>query len=365
MSRLTGICGAASVAMLALAFSAGPASGAASPSPTVSWPAPGARAKSAQPLTISGSSLTVRPLPSPLVLIDENVEKVAAQSFTVNADVLFDTGKAELTSAAGQSLTELAGRITKEDITGKANVVGNTDDVGTPASNLTLYKQRAAAVTARLSQLLSGRDITLTAVGKGETDPLVPNRNDASRALNRRVSVIFTGTQRKVDPTDISVPSTQPAPAADPSTAPEGSLIGTERTFTLGSERTKWGVRLDVTAVQPIGSTMIAIDTQTSVLSGPPDQLFTENDALFSGSTYNPEAHATAIYDRSANQLLPVVIDGKGKRLESDHAKTFLHATPDEVASDWLLFPRPKDMSSGTIQLYLPGLGVLPVPVKA
>ncbi len=350
---------AVSVASLAAA-SATSASAAPTPSPTISWPAPGAGAKSQPPISIGGASLTARPLPSPLVLLDENVEMGTTRSFTLGADVLFDTGEDTLTPAADAALSALAAKITDEGITGKAAVVGNTDDVGAPDSNLSLSKRRAAAVTTRLTSLLSGRSITLTAEGKGETDPLVPNSSDANRARNRRVSVIFSGTKREVDTTDLSVPSTQPAPAADTSQAPEGSLAGTERTLTI--DGTTWRVRFDVTGVRPVGSAMISVDSETTVLSGPPGKSFTDYGGLFSGSTYDTHAHATAIYDQSAKQLLPVVIDGKGTKLESQH-NAFIQV--DETADDWQLYPRPKDMSSGSIQLYMPGLGVLTVPVTS
>jgi outer membrane protein OmpA-like peptidoglycan-associated protein len=327
----------------------------------VAWPEPGAQAQQASPLSISGASQTVRPLRNPLVLLDQDVEKTASRSFTLGTDVLFATGQDTLSPASAAALTALAARITDQRLTGKASVIGNTDDVGSPPSNLSLSQRRASAVTTRLTELLSGREITLTAVGKGETDPLVPNSSDANRARNRRVSVVFSGTQKVVaDPYDIAVPSSQPA-VASAAGAPDGSLAGTERTLTLGTDRVTWRVRLDVTSVTAAGPDLLAIGTQVRVLSGPVSKTFTNYRALFTGNTAFTDKHSTVIYDQASGQSLPVVIDGAGTKLESDHT-TFIES--GDVATDWQLFPRPKNLSGGTIALYVPAFGVLTVPAK-
>ncbi len=69
-----------------------------------------------------------------------------------------------------------------------AEVSGHTDNIGTPAYNLTLSDARAAAVKAWLVQ--HGVAATrVTSRGYGDTRPLVPNTTDANRFKNRRVEL--------------------------------------------------------------------------------------------------------------------------------------------------------------------------------
>ncbi len=70
-------------------------------------------------------------------------------------------------------------------------IQGHTDNVGQAAYNLKLSQSRADSVR----QYLVGKGTPparLTAKGYGMTQPIVPNNNDANRALNRRVQFIRT-----------------------------------------------------------------------------------------------------------------------------------------------------------------------------
>lgn len=70
----------------------------------------------------------------------------------------------------------------------KVTIVGYTDDSGEPQANLKLSQQRAQAVKDYLTQ----RGITadrLTAEGKGEANPIAPNKYSWGRAQNRRIEV--------------------------------------------------------------------------------------------------------------------------------------------------------------------------------
>lgn len=67
-------------------------------------------------------------------------------------------------------------------------VVGHTDDVGTVAANQAVSQRRAATVRDFLiAQGVAPRRIQ--ALGKGETEPLLPNNDATSRAKNRRIEI--------------------------------------------------------------------------------------------------------------------------------------------------------------------------------
>lgn len=69
-------------------------------------------------------------------------------------------------------------------------VVGHTADVGRPAEELSLSRERAQRVAALLVQLgVDGGRIFME--GRGSRDPRVPNTTEAQRALNRRVEIIL------------------------------------------------------------------------------------------------------------------------------------------------------------------------------
>lgn len=348
--------GGLTLALLLAGTTAGTAVGASDPPAQAKWPDPGENAVAAQPLTVAGQSLTVRPLRNPLVLIQRNVEKTKGTSFTLGADVLFATGEATLTPAASKALDNLAKQIIDAGVTGQADVVGHTDDVGSDGANLTLSRDRAKAVTGRLKTSLANRSITLKAVGRGETQPLAPNRDDASRARNRRVSVVFSGARATAsDPQDVAVPVEQPAKAADSVGAPEGSLVSATRTWVAKPDEGTQ-IRIDVTGVKPVDD-MLLIEFLAQ--SSTTESSFTGLSALFSGRLYSDDLNA-AIYDRVKGESLPPVIDGKGSPLA---AGTNTWLSPGELRRTWLLFPRPSSDANTPIELYLPGFGVLKVPL--
>lgn len=98
--------------------------------------------------------------------------------------VNFETGSATLTADSRYELDNL--------VTGMnaypnmvIEVAGHTDNVGDPASNMTLSQARAASVV----KYLTDRGISesrLQARGYGDTKPLAPNDSDENRAKNRR-----------------------------------------------------------------------------------------------------------------------------------------------------------------------------------
>ena len=70
-------------------------------------------------------------------------------------------------------------------------VLGYTDVIaGTPV-NVPLSKQRAEAVADLLRKALPG--VSVTAVGRGEKDPVAGNSSDAGRQHNRRAVIVASG----------------------------------------------------------------------------------------------------------------------------------------------------------------------------
>jgi outer membrane protein OmpA-like peptidoglycan-associated protein len=108
------------------------------------------------------------------------------------ADVLFQSGKYELSTDAQLKLAKLTGIIQAHPGLNLA-IEGYTDTTGTPEFNMTLSQQRADAVrTFLISQGLSAD--TITSKGMGQADPVADNSTAAGRKLNRRVEIIVSGS---------------------------------------------------------------------------------------------------------------------------------------------------------------------------
>ena len=104
-------------------------------------------------------------------------------------NILFDTGKATLQAASAAALAPV-GDLLKKDLTLKLEIQGHTDNTGTPAANLKLSQDRAAAVKAYLVQTFGIDAARLTTAGLGDTKPVGDNKTDAGRAQNRRVELV-------------------------------------------------------------------------------------------------------------------------------------------------------------------------------
>lgn len=103
--------------------------------------------------------------------------------------ILFDTGKAELKAESGPVLTEIA-KVLRESPGLKLYVVGHTDNVGRLESNMTLSRDRAAAVVAVLVSEYGTDRARLAPHGVGPLAPVASNATEDGRAQNRRVELV-------------------------------------------------------------------------------------------------------------------------------------------------------------------------------
>ena len=106
---------------------------------------------------------------------------------TFASGLLYDTGSDEIRAAAAQNLRALAtslGEYPNTDLV----IVGHTDGEGSSESNWELSRRRASAAASYLESqgVLASR---VSAVQRGESEPIATNDTEAGRQLNRRVEV--------------------------------------------------------------------------------------------------------------------------------------------------------------------------------
>ncbi|MCB0409471.1 MAG: OmpA family protein [Flavobacteriales bacterium] len=100
-------------------------------------------------------------------------------------NIFFEFNKADLKSESFNELDRLYS-ILIDNKTLKIEISGHTDDKGSDEYNKSLSNSRANSVMNYLTS--KGIDKTrLTAVGYGESQPVVANDTDENRAINRRV----------------------------------------------------------------------------------------------------------------------------------------------------------------------------------
>jgi outer membrane protein OmpA-like peptidoglycan-associated protein len=105
----------------------------------------------------------------------------------VKGTIHFGTNNAEIMPDGEQLVDEVADVLVRNPRIKRLRIEGHTDNRGAPDKNITLSKQRAAAVVAYLVK--QGIDpARLDSEGFGGDQPLVPNLTPANRARNRRVA---------------------------------------------------------------------------------------------------------------------------------------------------------------------------------
>ena len=102
--------------------------------------------------------------------------------------ITFDVGKSTIKPESMGEINRIVQLMTENpDL--KFSVEGHTDSTGNAASNQTLSEQRSQAIVDKLVELGIAKD-RLTAVGKGQNNPIADNTTDEGRAKNRRVEFV-------------------------------------------------------------------------------------------------------------------------------------------------------------------------------
>lgn len=102
--------------------------------------------------------------------------------------ITFTTSSARLTGESTATLDRVAASLNESpDLS--VRIEGHTDNIGLPASNLTLSQQRADAVKTYLVTKGISAD-RLTATGFGQERPVAENTTSTGRAQNRRIEFV-------------------------------------------------------------------------------------------------------------------------------------------------------------------------------
>lgn len=117
---------------------------------------------------------------------NEAKEVVASGEWKIN----FNTGSAEISNSSSKEVEKIYNLLVQAENT-KLTVVGHTDNVGNPDSNLTLSKSRAQAVVDYLKQKGIPANRFQLIDGKGQSDPIADNNSASGKASNRRVVITF------------------------------------------------------------------------------------------------------------------------------------------------------------------------------
>ena len=122
-------------------------------------------------------------------LAELNAKETARGIVITLGDVLFATGRSELTGSAPEGLRKLAAFL-GEYPDRQIAIEGHTDSVGSAESNVSLSERRAASVQTFLANqgVASKR---MRTVGMGEGSPIASNDSSTGRQQNRRVEVII------------------------------------------------------------------------------------------------------------------------------------------------------------------------------
>jgi outer membrane protein OmpA-like peptidoglycan-associated protein len=109
----------------------------------------------------------------------------------LSTDVLFDQNSSVLTARAVAALDQVVKVLRENHVHGRIQVIGYTDNTGSPSYNVRLSKRRAMAVVTALRNRPETVGLTFVPSGKGEDNPVGDNAFASGQALNRRVTIVL------------------------------------------------------------------------------------------------------------------------------------------------------------------------------
>ncbi len=120
-----------------------------------------------------------------------------AVKVTFDSGILFATGKADLNSAAKNSLTQFA-TVLKNNSTCDVAIYGHTDSTGSDKINNPLSVNRANSVANYLKGLGVNPAQLKYVEGHGSSNPIADNSTAEGRQQNRRVEVYMYASQQMI-----------------------------------------------------------------------------------------------------------------------------------------------------------------------
>lgn len=117
---------------------------------------------------------------------NQATEVMASAEWRIN----FGSGSAQIMGTSTKELEKIYNLLVQAE-NSKLNIVGHTDNVGNPESNLGLSKYRAQAVVEYLKNKGIPASRFQLVDGKGQSEPVMDNNTPAGKAANRRVVITF------------------------------------------------------------------------------------------------------------------------------------------------------------------------------
>lgn len=121
-------------------------------------------------------------------------EEIESEGHVILRDLEFETGSAQLGPGPFPSLVALAEYL-RANPSRRIAVVGHTDSTGTLETNISLSRQRASEVMARLVEKHGIPAGQLESGGMGYLAPVAPNVTGAGREANRRVEAVLVNSE--------------------------------------------------------------------------------------------------------------------------------------------------------------------------
>jgi outer membrane protein OmpA-like peptidoglycan-associated protein len=124
------------------------------------------------------------------ILKEEEISNAIKKEGKINIyGILFESGSANILEKSTVNLETLARfLINNQDLS--VLIIGHTDNIGSTEYNLNLSLLRANAIKQSLIQDYKIKPERLKTKGLGETKPLMDNKTEEGRRLNRRVEIV-------------------------------------------------------------------------------------------------------------------------------------------------------------------------------